>query len=579
MDTRPTGLEQKVDRWIPGLAVARNYQREWLMGDLVAGIVLVALLVPQGIAYAELAGLPPVHGLYATMIPLILYAILGPSRILVLAPDSAIAPVVAATIIPLAGSDTSERVALAGAAAIMVGVACLAGGMAGFGFVTELFSKPVRIGYLAGIAVSVIASQIPRLLGFSASGDGLFESLERLVRDIDQADMATMAIGVGSLAIVLASRRVNVRIPSALIVVVLGILVNTRLDLTSDTVGSLPVGMPNLVFPDVDTGSLRSLVLPAIAISLIAFADTSVLSRSYATRGGEEVDQNQELRALGGANLLTGVFQGFPISSSSSRTPAAEASGSKTQLTGLVSAAGLAIVLVFANNLFVDLPAAVLAAIVIAAVINLIDIEGFRRLWVVYRPDFGLAVSGFVGVAVFGVLEGVGIAIGLSILALLWRSWHPYNAVLGRAPGVKGYHDITRYDDARQVPGLVLFRFDAPLFFANAGVFRTRLLEAVRANGTQVKRVVVAAEPITSLDSTAADMLIDLDHQFSATGIEFAFAEMKDPVKDALMRYRLMDEFGLDRFYPTIGVAVRRYVADFEVDWVDWEDEPEATDG
>ncbi len=568
-----------VGRWAPGLAVARAYQRAWLAGDLIAGTVLVALLVPQGMAYAELAGLPPVHGLYATMIPLIVYAILGPSRILVLGPDSAVAPVVAAAIIPLAGSDMSERVALAGAAAIMVGVFCLVGGMAGLGFVTDLISKPVRIGYLAGIAVSVIASQLPRLLGISIDGEGLFDSLRELVRQIDQTDAATVAVGVGALAIILVLRRVDQRIPSALIVVVLGILANVWLDLSLDQVGSLPGGLPGLVLPGVDVEALRSLALPAVAIALIAFADTSVLSRSYATRAGEDVDQNQELRALGGANALAGIFQGFPISSSSSRTPVAEAAGARTQLTGLVSAAGLAGVLVFANDLFVNLPTAILAAIVIAAVIGLIDVDGFHRLWIVHRPDFGLAIASLLGVAVFGVLQGVGIAIGLSILAFLWRAWHPYDAVLGRAPGVKGYHDITRYEDARQVPGLVLFRFDAPLFFANAGVFRTRLLAAARQGGTPVRRVVVAAEPITSLDSTAADMLNDLVQEFDAQGVELAFAEMKDPLKDALKRYGLEDDIGKERFYPTLGVAVRRYVEEYDVDWVDWEDEPAVARG
>jgi MFS superfamily sulfate permease-like transporter len=321
---------------------------------------------------------------------------------------------------------------------------------------------------------------------------------------------------------------------------------------------------------------IRSLALPALAIALIAFADTSVLSRSYATRSGQDVDQDQELRALGGANALTGLFQGFPMSSSSSRTPVAEAAGARTQLTGLVSAAGLALVLLFANDLFRHLPETVLAAIVIAAVIGLIEAADIRRLWRVDRPDFWLALAGLLGVAVFGVLQGVGIAVGLSILAFLWRAWHPYHAVLGREDGVKGYHDITRHPEGRQVPGLVLFRFDAPLFFANAGVFRTRLLAAIREGIPPVQRVVVAAEPITNLDSTAAEVLADLDRELDALGIELAFAEMKDPVKDDLRRFGLIEPIGQERFYPTLGVAVRRFVADYDVDWVDWEDEPGA---
>jgi high affinity sulfate transporter 1 len=555
------------------MAAARSYRREWLSGDLVAGIVLVAMLVPQGIAYSELAGLPPVHGLYATMIPLIVYAILGPSRILVLGPDSAVAPVVAAAIIPIAGADPSERITLAGAVAILVGIYCVIGGIAGLGFVTDLISRPVRIGYLAGIAASVIVGQIPGLLGFSIEGDGFFQDFVDILRGIDGTDAATAAVGVGSLAMILVLRRINRRIPSALVVVVLGIAVNVAFDLGLDSVGTLPEGLPGFAWPSVGLDVLGNLALPALAIALIAFADTTVLSRSYASRAGEEVDQNQELRALGGANVLAGVFQGFPISSSSSRTPVAEAAGAKTQLTGLVSAAGLAVVLTFGNELFVDLPTAVLAAIVIAAVIGLIESDAFRWLWTVHRPEFGLAVTSVLGVAVFGVLQGVLIAVGLSILSFLWRAWHPYDAVLGRADGVKGYHDITRYIEARQVPGLVLFRFDAPLFFANAGVFRNRLLAAARQGVAPVRRVVVAAEPITSLDSTAADVLKALDAELDAQGIQLAFAELKDPVRDVLVRFGLVEDIGKERFYPTLGVAVRRFVEEFDVDWVDWEDE------
>ena len=572
--------QRGIARWAPGLAVARGYRRAWLRGDLVAGLVLTALLVPQGMAYAELAGLPPVFGLYATMVPLVVYALLGPSRILVLGPDSAVAPVVAAAIIPIAGDDISERIALAGLLAVLVGVFCLAGGIAGFGFITDLISKPVRIGYLAGIAATVIVSQLPRLLGFSVDGNGLADDLAGLARGLDETDLASLALGGGALAFILVARRVEPRIPAALVAVVAATLAVKWLDLSLETVGAIPSGLPELAVPQPGSVELGKLTLTAIALALLAFADTSVLSRSYATRFGEEVDQDQELRALGAANLATGFLQGFPISSSSSRTPVAEAAGAKMQLTGLVGAVALGAVLVFANGLFRDLPTAVLSAIVIAAVIGLIDVPGLRRLSRVHRADFSLAIACFLGVAVFGVLWGIGISIGLSVLAFLWRAWHPYDAVLGRATGVKGYHDLTRYPGARQVPGLVLYRFDAPLFFANAGVFRARLLAAVRESDPPARMIVVAAEPITDLDSTAADMLHDLDQELEVLGVELAFAEMKDPVKDRLRRFGLVERIGHERFYPTIGVAVHRYVEEQGVAWVDWEearDSPSAT--
>ena len=362
------------------------------------------------------------------------------------------------------------------------------------------------------------------------------------------------------------------RIPSALIAMAVTSLAVSWLDLSIETVGSIPSGLPTFAVPNPDSGELGSLTLTAFALALLAFADTSVLSRSYAARFGDNVDQNQELLALGSANLTTGFFQGFPISSSSSRTPVAESAGAKSQLTCLIGAIGLGAILVFASGLFDNLPSAVLAAIVISAMIGLVDLAGFRRLSRVHRGDFLLALTCFCGVALFGVLWGMGISIGLSVLVFLWRAWHPYDAVLGRATGVKGYHDLTRYPEAKQIPGLILYRFDAPLFFANATIFRERLLATVGGSEIPVKMIVVAAEPITDLDSTAADMLADLDHDLETKGVELAFAEMKDPVKDRLRRFGLEERIGHERFYPTIGVAVRRFVEEHDVQWVDWED-------
>ncbi len=560
-------------RWVPGILVFRRYQRSWVRDDLVAGLVLAALLVPQGMAYAKLAGLPAVHGLYATLVPLLAYAILGPSRILVLGPDSAVAPVVAAAIIPIAGDNMDERVALAGLLAVLVGGICIAGGVAGFGFVTDLISKPVRIGYLAGIAVSVTVSQIPSLLGFDVEGSGFLSDLTGLVRNLDETDLASLVLGGGSLVLIVITRMIEPRIPSALIAMAVTGLAVSWLDLSIETVGSIPSGLPTFAVPNSDSSEIGGLTLTAFALALLAFADTSVLSRSYAARFGDDVDQNQELLALGSANLATGFFQGFPISSSSSRTPVAESAGAKTQLTCLIGAIGLGAILVFASGLFDNLPSAVLAAIVISAMIGLVDLAGFRRLSRVHRGDFLLALTCFFGVTLFGVLWGMGISIGLSVLAFLWRAWHPYDAVLGRATGVKGYHDLTRYPEAKQIPGLILYRFDAPLFFANATIFRERLLATVGDSEIPVKMIVVAAEPITDLDSTAADMLADLDHDLETKGVELAFAEMKDPVKDRLRRFGLEERIGHERFYPTIGVAVRRFVEEHDVQWVDWEDE------
>ena len=575
MRSRTIDRSTIVDRWLPGVGRLRTYQRPWLLQDFVAGIVLIALLVPQGMAYAKLAGLPAVNGLYASMVPLLAYAILGPSRILVLAPDSAVAPLVAAAIIPIAGADEQMRIAIAGMLAVMVGIVCFAGGVAGAGFLTDLISRPVRLGYLAGIAVTILASQLAPMFGIDAGGERVFDILKATRAGFDQADGATFLIGLGSLAALLVSKRFWPRLPAALIVVTGAIVVQRIAQLDIDVVGSLPTGLPSFVFPEIPNGDLGRLALSAIAIAIIAFADTSVLSRSYAQRLGDDIDSNQELRALGGANVATGLFQGFPISSSSSRTPVAEQAGAKTQITGVVAAIGVGLVLLFAGGVFNDLPVATLAALLISSALGLIDVDGFRRLWQTYRPDCYLALAAAVGVSIAGVLWGIGLAIVLSILAFLWNAWHPHVAILGRASGVKGYHDVTRYPEANRVPGLLIFRFDAPVFFANAELFRESVLRAIHDAPEPIVRVVIAAEPITDLDSTAAETIATLDSELAARGIELAFAEMRDPMKDRLRSFGLIEKIGRESFYPTLGVAVRAYVDDSGIDWVDWEDRAE----
>ena len=557
---------------VPGVALARRYRRAWLRHDVVAGLVLTALLVPQGMAYAELAGLPAVTGLYATLVPLLAYALVGPSRILVLGPDSALAPIVAAAVVPLAVSP-DERVALAGLLALMVGVLLLAGGIARLGFLTDLLSRPVRIGYLGGIAVIVVINQAPELLGFSVPDGDVFDDVTGLVEGLDDVDATTAVIGIACLAVILGLRRFAPIVPGVLIAVVGATALVGIFDLPVDVVGEVPSGLPSPTIPSPSVEDLGRLTFSALAIALLAFADTSVLSRSYASRLGERVDQSRELAALGVANVATGFMQGFPISSSSSRTPVAEAAGARTQLTGVVAALLLAAVLVAGTGMLADIPQTALAAVVIAAVTRLVDLPALRRLFDVHRADFALAVASFLGVVVFGILPGVGIAIGLSVLAVLERAWHPYTAVLGRVRGLKGYHDVVRHPEGRQVPGLLLFRFDAPLFFANAEVFRDGIHRALAAADGPVRVVVVAAEPITEVDSTAAEVLAELNGELERMDIDLGFAEMKGPVKDRLRRYGLFERIGEERFYPTIGLAVRSYVVEHDVAWQDWEEE------
>jgi high affinity sulfate transporter 1 len=571
---RPSGLS----RWIPAIPVLRTYQRPWLAKDLTAGLVLTAILVPVGMGYAEAAGLPAIYGLYATIVPLIAYAIFGPSRILVLGPDSSLAAIIAATIVPLAAGDADKLVALAGALALLTGSLCILAGLARFGFITDLLSKPVRLGYLNGIALTVIIGQLPKLLGFSSSGDNLIQETISLVQGVAQGmtNWTAFAIGASCLAIVLIFKRRWPKIPGVLIAVVGATIVvgvfNLAVTAGVSVVGPLPQGLPSFQIPVVSLADLGALAAGAIAITLVSFADTSVLSRTFALRGGYTVDQNQEMIALGAANVAAGLFQGFSISSSSSRTPVAEQAGAKTQLTGVVGAICIALLLVFAPTLLQNLPNAALGAVVIAACLSLVDIQGFVRLYQIRRGEFVLAFVCFLGVALIGVIQGIFIAVGLALLGFIWRAWRPYDAVLGRVEGLKGYHDVTRYPEAKRIPGLVLFRWDAPLFFANAEVFREHILQAVAGAPTPTKWVVVAAEPVTDIDVTAAEALSALDDDLQNAGIELCFAEMKDPVKDLLKRYGLFTKLGTDLFFPTIGRAVDRYLETNRVDWSDWEE-------
>jgi high affinity sulfate transporter 1 len=565
----------RLARWLPGLRVAAGYRPAWLRHDLTAGIVLTALLVPQGMAYAQLAGLPPVTGLYATMLPLLAYFVFGPSRILVLGPDSAVSPVVAAAIIPLAGASVDDRMALAAMLSLLVGAILAVGAIAGLGFLTDLISKPVRLGYLAGIALTVLATQLPKLLGIPLSTDSFADAVRELPGALDQTDPVAFAIGAGCLVVILSMRRMAPRVPAVFIAVAGATILVAVAGLADEiaVVGPLPEGLPSLTVPSVSAGDLGQLTVSAFAVAVVAFADTSVLSRSYATKLRQSVDQDQELFALGAANLAAGLFQGFPLSSSSSRTPVAEAAGARTQLTGVVAACALALVLVLGTGLTKNLPYAALAAVVITAVIGLVDVPALRWLRRVNHVDFGLAIAAFLGVVAFGVLIGIGIAIGLSAFAFLWRAWHPYDAVLGRVSGRKGYHDLARHPDAALVPGLVLYRFDAPLFFANAGVFHERMLRAVTDAPQPVHTVVVAAEPITDVDTTAADTLIELAHELREGGVELAFAELKGPAKDKLEAYGLLELIGEHLFFPTVGAAVHAHVDRHRVTWRDWEDE------
>ena len=561
----------------------RKYSSSSFGKDAAAGLVLTAILVPVGMGYAVAAGLPAIHGLYATIFPLIAYAIFGPSRILVLGPDSALAGLIAATVLPLSGNSTSRAVELAAVLAVLSGLMCIVAGLARLSFVTDLLSIPVRYGYLNGIALTVLAGQVPKIFGFSVPSGSFSEEVAGIVRGIGngRTNWTAFAVGTASLALILLFRRFAPRIPGVLVAVVGATVVSALFDFGPRggvaVVGVLPQGLPGIRIPSASLGEITALLGGAVAIALVSFADMSVLSRTFALRGGYEVDGNQELIALGAANVTAGVFGGFSITSSASRTPVAESAGAKTQVAGLWGALCIGILLIFAPNLLQDLPNATLGAVVVTACLSLVEVRGWMRLFRLRRIEFLQSIVCFLGVALIGVIEGIFIAVVLALLAFIWRAWRPYDAVLGRVDGLKGYHDITRHPEAKRIPGLVLFRWDAPLFFANAGIFREHVLKAIAESPTPVNWVVVAAEPVTDIDVTAAEAVAELDADLHKAGMDLCFAEMKDPVKDHLKRYGLFTQLGTDNFFPTLGQAVDQYLAVHKIPWRDW-DEPQVRD-
>ncbi len=532
-----------------GLSLS-SFRREWLAKDIVAGLVLTTLLVPQGMAYAELAGLPPITGLYTSILCLLGYAAFGPSRILVLGPDSSLGPMIAATILPLiaAKGDPERAVALASMLAIMVAAIMILAAVAKLGFIADLISK-----------------------GFKVEAKGLLGELGGFVKGLADGDAvaAAAAVGIAGILLILVLQRWLPKIPAVLIMVVLSIAATTVFGLAShgvSLVGVLPKGFPPLTTPDVRLADVGPLLAGALGIAVVSLADTISTASAFAARTGQEIHGNQEMIGIGAANLAAGLFQGFPVSTSGSRTAVAERAGAKTQLTGITGAALIILMIVLVPGLFRNLPQPALAAVVITASLSLADIPGTVRLWRQRKAEFLLSIAAFLGVALLGVLPGIAIAVGLSILNVFRRAWWPYDTVLGHVEGLEGYHDIRSYPHARHLPGLVIYRFDAPLFFANAKTFRDEVRRLARADPPPTW-ILIAAEPVTDVDTTAADVLEELDEMLNAKGISLVFAELKDPVRRKIERYGLTRTIEARHFFPTVGAAVAAFRHETGAQW------------
>ena len=558
---------------VPGLTVVRTYKLRWFPKDLVAGLILTTLLVPQGMAYASLAGLPPITGLYTSILCLATYAVFGPSKILVLGPDSSLGPMIAATILPLVGAngDPGRAVALASALALLTGGITVLAGVGGLGFVADLISRPTMIGYLNGLALTIVVGQLPKLFGFSVEAeDFLGEVAAVVVGVLDRRTVpAALLVGGLGLIVIIALRRWAPRTPGVLIVVVLSIIAASVFDLAErgvSLVGVLPDGFPPLTLPVIGLSDIGPLLVGAAGIVVVSLADTIATASAFAARAGTVVNGSREMIGIGTANIAAGLFQGFPVSTSGSRTAVAEQAGAKTQVTGLVGAVAITLILLLAPGMFRNLPQPTLAAVVIAAALSLADVRGTVRLLHDRPTEFGLSMAAFAGVVGLGVLPGIGVAVALSVGNVFRRTWWPYQTVLGRVPGIPGYHDVRSYPTAEQLPGCQIFRFDAPVIFANARTFREQIQELARSDPPP-KWIIIAAEPITDVDTTAGAMLEDLDVALNESGISLVFAELKDPVRTKVNRYELTRVIDPAHFFPTLDAAVTAFQQETGTRW------------
>ena len=550
-------------RLLPGVGQLRSYQRSWLRYDVLAGVTVAAYLIPQVMAYAELAGLPAVVGLWATVGPLLVYAVVGSSRQLSVGPESTTALMTAAAIGPIAAGDPDRYAALAAALCLVVGVFCVLGWAGRLGFLADLLSKPVLIGYIAGIAGIMVGSQLGKVTGIDVDADSFVGEVWFVATHLDEVHEPTLALAAAVLGVLFIGSHLLPRSPMPLVSMLLAAAVVAVFDLESRgiaVVGDIPAGLPTPSLPNVGAGDLEALLLPAVGVSIVAYTDNLMDARIFAARNDYEIDSNQEFLALGASNLASGVMQGFPVSSSGSRTVIGDSLGSRSQLYSLVALATVLVTMLFLGAVLAAFPIAALGALVVYAATRLVDVPEFRRIARFRRSELLLAVATTVAVLVLGVLYGVLVAVGLSILDLLRRVARPHDGILGYVPGVAGMHDVDDYPDAQAVEGLVVYRYDSPLFFANVEDFKRRALESLDSGGTPTQWFVLNTEANVQPDITAMDALEELRQALDDRGVVFAMARVKQDLLDDLRACGFVDRLGEERVFPTLPTAVVAYV-------------------
>lgn len=546
----------RILRWVPGVKMLAQYKASYLPHDLAAGLTLGAVMVPVGLAYGEMAGLP-LAGLYGSMLPLLAYALFGSSRQIVVGPDTAMAALVAVVLVPMAPNDPARLMMLAADLGVMVGALCLIAGVLGLGFVANFLSKPVIVGFMHGLAVVIIVAQLPRVLGVKSEGQTTLDQAVNLLPRLADTNPVSLAIGAVTFALILLCRRYAPRIPGAVVALVAGGLAVVLFGLDRHgvaIVGRDPTGLPELALPPFRLADFDDLLPVALVAALLSFSDTVVTARAFAARNGYRIDANQELLGIGMSNLASGLSQGLPISASDSRTAVSEAAGGRTQVTSIVAALVVAAVMVWAAGLLHYLPSAVLGGILIASAWSLCDFAEFARLWRFHGISLAAALVTLAGVITLGVLEGILIGVVFAIVLLLRALAFPPDATLGRAPD-GNWHDTAHRPDAVPVPGLLVYRFSAPLFFANCALFRDRIEALIEASAQPITGVVIDGAAIHDVDLSGCETLGELDRELGERGIRLVFGNLRDRVKRDIGRGLPTVTGGDDPSYPTVAAA------------------------
>ena len=550
-------------RWIPGLALFRNYRREWFSADLLAGVSVCVVMIPSVIAYAGLMGLPPQHGLYAALVPLLVYPFFGSSRQVIVGPDIAISLLIASAIVPLAGGDPAHAAALAATVAVLSGLLLLLGARAKMGAIADFLSKPVLVGYMTGAALILVASQLDKLFGIRLEHNDFFPRLAELAGKLRQAHAPTLIFGLGLLVVIVGLRRVAPKIPPALVVVAAAIAASRLLGLEGRhvaVVGEFPRGLPSFAFPTADWKDIHTLLPAAIGIALLTYTEGILLARAFAAKNGYEVNPNQELMALGTADVCTGLFQGFSVTGSQARTTINDSAGGKTQVASLVAAVTLILFLIFLTPLIARLPVVALAALLICGGFTLVEFDVMVRIYRFYPRSAMLAALTTLGVLAVGVVLGILVGVALSLLALIERISNPPDAVLRIVPG-EGFHDLGDTSTGETIPGFIAFRFYAPLLFSNASHFVERVRQLVAASPTPVRWFLVDAQAITDIDITAAEALRALNKELHQQGIALKFAHTNRPLRLILERIGFTSEIGRESIFHAVHEAAAAFQA------------------